>query len=314
MSEARSAKPATLDLAPVAIFAYNRRDRLAAMLRSLARCDGFADTSVTIFVDGPSQETDRAAVEEVRAFVRELPFPNVRHVISEENKGLRNAIYNGVTHVINEHGRIIVLEDDLKLSPIALTYFNAALDRYADDSRVWSISGYLHDVTALRDFPRALILPSASSWGWATWRRAWDRFDLDARPRDENLDAASFRQAISMNGAYPFDVVLRYSIAGRINSWAAHWGYTIFRNGGRSVFPPRRVVDNYGFSAGAHGSILNPHERLVKRPPLLEELPEFESADEIDYFAMDLIRRSWEARVQRGVVRAGVLKRWLRQR
>lgn len=299
--------------APVAVFAYNRRDRLAAMLQSLQRCAGFAGTSVTIFVDGPRSEADRVAVDEVRTFVTNLSLPNVDHVISDENKGLRKSIYGGVSRIVEEHGRVIVLEDDLVLSPTALTYFNEALDFYADDPKVWSVSGYIYDVPELRNFPRALVLPSASSWGWATWSRAWSQFDLDARPRDENLNSESFRQAYNMNGVYPFDLVLRLSALGQVDSWAAHWLYTIFRNGGCSIFPPRRVVDNLGFTRGTHGSRFNPYEALVKRPPLLEQVPAFERVDEIDYFAADLMKRSWEARVLRGTARAGAFKRRLRR-
>ena len=304
--------PFQADLAPIAIFAYNRRHRLAAMMHSLERCEGFARSPVTIFVDGPRREADHAAVNEVRAFVTGLAYPNVRHVISEANKGLRNSIFDGVSQIVAEHGRAIVLEDDLVLSPIALSYFNKALDYYADDSRVWSVSGYISDVPQLRDFPRALILPYAHSWGWATWSRAWHQFDLNARPREENLRAASFRQAIDMNGFYPFRFTLALSIAGYVDSWYAHWLYTIVRQGGRSIFPPRRVLDNYGISAGTHGGRFNPHERLVKRPALLERVPEFEDADEVDYFAADLLKRCWEARVQRLIPFAGALKRRLR--
>jgi len=308
MANASTAQPA---LAPVAIFAYNRRDRLEAMFESLRRTDGFDRTQVTIFVDGPKREADRAAVDLVRNYVNGLRLPNVRAILSETNKGLRNSISAGVTQIVAEHGRAIVLEDDLVLSPIALTYFNAALNRYADDPRVWSVSGYISDVPRLRDFPRALILPYAHSWGWATWDRAWRHFSLDARPRDENFASAAFRRAIDMNGFYPFRDMLAHSTAGRVNSWYAHWLYTIFRNGGRSIFPPRRVLDNYGISAGTHGGSLNPHELLVSRPPLLERVPEFEAADEIDYFAVDLLKHCWEARVQRGIAFAGGIKRRL---
>ncbi len=310
-TSARAGQQCHISLAPIAIFAYNRRDRLAALIHSLERCEGFAESPVTIYIDGPRGQADGFAVEEVRALVRGLKHPNVKYIISETNRGLRNSVFRGVSQLVATYGRVIVLEDDLVLSPIALSYFNRALDYYADDTRVWSISGYISDAKGLRDFPRALILPYAHSWGWATWSRAWGQFDLDARPRNENLRAASFRRAIDMNGFYPFRFILTCSINGRVNSWYSHWLYTIFRHGGRSVFPPRRVVDNFGISGGGgtHGGRFNPHQWLVKRPPLLQKIPEFEDADEIDYFAADLLKHCWEARVQRAIPYAGALKR-----
>jgi hypothetical protein len=300
------------DLAPIAVFAYNRRDRLAAMMQSLEQCEGFSRSPVIIFVDGPRGDVDRTAVDEVRSFVTGLSHPNVRHVISEINKGLRNSIFDGVSQIIAEYGRAIVLEDDLVLSPIGLCYFNQALDYYADDQRVWSISGYIPHVPKLSEHAYALILPTAWSWGWATWNRAWGQFDLDACPRNENIRAASFRQAMDMNGFYPFRFTLALSIAGRVDSWFVHWLYTIVRHGGRSIFPPRRVLDNFGISAGTHGGRFNPHDRLVNRPALLNRVPEFKDADEIDYFAADLLKRSWDARVLRAIPFAGAVKRQLR--
>jgi hypothetical protein len=278
------------------------------MLESLRRCEGFEASLVTIFVDGPKNEADRAAVEDVRMYVASLGLPNVRHIFSDFNRGLRQAVYDGVSAICEEHGRVIVLEDDLVLSPIALRFFNGALDHYEEAEEVWSIAGYLYDTPGLRNFHRTLVLPYAHPWGWATWQRAWRRFELDSRPTDAELNARSFRTGFDMNGLYPFTSMLTNSIGGRVNSWYAHWYYTIFRHGGRSIFPPRRVVDNFGISAGTHGGTFNPHERLVRRPPLLEKLVDFADASEIDYDALDQIKGSWEARVQRFIARSGTIR------
>ncbi len=143
--------PASRDLAPIVIFAYNRADRLLAMIQSLQCCVGFERSSIFVFVDGPKSADDAASVEEVRALVKGLSLSNVHYDFSETNKGLRNSVYEGVSRIVTEYGRVIVLEDDLLLSPIALSYFNGALDRYAKDECVWSVSSYIPDVPALRD-------------------------------------------------------------------------------------------------------------------------------------------------------------------
>lgn len=294
---------------PVAIFAYNRPRHLAAMIATLQSCEGFEESPVKIFVDGPRGNADLAGVGEVRRLVRGLQCPNVTYEFADDNRGLRRSIYAGVSQMVSTYGRVIVLEDDLVLSPIALSYFNDALEHYEHDTRVWSISGYISDVRSLRSYPRTLTLPFAHSWGWATWDRAWRQFDLDAEPESINRRAKSFELAFSMNGFYPYHLMLERSSSGQVDSWYAHWLYAIFRNGGRSVFPPRRVLDNYGISSGTHGGRLNPHERIVRRPSLLQTVPEFSDAGEVDYFALDLLSKSWEARVQRCVFHLGYLKR-----
>jgi hypothetical protein len=300
------------DLAPIAVFAYNRPDKLAAMIESLRACHGFSESPVKIFVDGPKRGDDEPAVEAVRTVVRELDLPNLSWSFQEANRGLRNSIFAGVTEMTQQYGRVIVLEDDLVLSPIALTYFNDALAAYDAADEVWSVAGYVYDAPALRQRGSTLTLPFAHPWGWATWARAWNRFELDNRPDSAQLDARAFRTAFDMGGLYPFTAQLKNSIAGRVNSWFIHWYYTVFEHGGVSVFPPRRVVDNFGLSGGAHGGRLNPSDALVKRPPLLTDMPEFGDPGQVDYAALDVLRRCRELRVQRFVARAGSAKRALK--
>lgn len=297
------------DTAPIAVFAYNRPDRLAAMLRSLQACDGFSSSPVTVFVDGPKGDADRASVQAVRDLVTSMNLPNMSLVCHDDNRGLRQSIYSGVSALTEQHGKVIVFEDDLVLSPVALTYFNSALHHYEHASRIWSIAGYVYDAPELRNLKRTLTLPYAHSWGWATWSRSWMNFDLDSQPAPGDLASASFRNAFDMGGLYPFSALMRNSIDGLVNSWFIHWYYTIFKHGGASIFPPRRVLDNYGISGGTHGGYLNPHERLVARPRLLGMLPEFGDWNVIDYPAVDALKHCREARVQRFVSRAGSAKR-----
>uniref|UniRef100_A0A5Q5BFS2 Glycosyltransferase n=2 Tax=unclassified Mycobacterium TaxID=2642494 RepID=A0A5Q5BFS2_MYCSS len=299
------------DLSPIAVFAYNRPDKLAAMMTSLERCHGFSKSQVIIFVDGPKRDSDRPAVERVQNFVRQLKQPNVSWSFQDTNLGLRNSIYAGVTKVVEEFGRAIVLEDDLALSPIALRYFNDALCRYENAPRIWSVVGYAYDAPAFKKSTSTFTLPFAHPWGWATWARAWDRFDLNNRPAENNLRSQAFKSAFDMNGLYPFTAQLRNSIEGRVNSWFIHWYYTVFQNGGASVFPPRRVLDNFGLSDGSHGGSLNPYDRLVNRPPLLDAVPKFSDPNRIDFAALDDLRRCRELRVQRFIARAGSAKRMI---
>ncbi|MET4430720.1 hypothetical protein ABIA65_004031 [Mycolicibacterium sp. 624] len=307
--------PGNIDRPPVAVFAYNRPEKLAAMMRSLQACRGFAESPVTVFVDGPKPNPeDRSSVEAVRAFVRGLNSPNVSWSFQDTNRGLRQSIYDGVTELTKEHGQVIVFEDDLVVSPIALDYFNAALCRYQSAHRVWSIVGYAYDAPPLRNLTATLTLPFTHPWGWATWGRAWDRFSLDNQPTANQLNSQSFRSAFDMNGLYPFTALLKNSIEGRVNSWFIHWYYTVFQHGGVSIFPSRRIVDNFGHSDGSHGGVLNPYDRLVKRPQLLDTLPEFGDPHTVDYEALDSLRRSHELRVQRFIALAGRTKRTLRQR
>ncbi len=301
-----------MPFAPIAVFAYKRLDHLQRLFESLQKCNEFSGSDVVIFVDGPKGPADEAAVASVRSFAQNSGLPNVRARISEKNKGLKRSICAGVTAMCAEYGRVIVLEDDLTASPALLRYFNQALDRYEHVDRVYSVSAYIYDCPGLRETNRALVLPITNSWGWATWRRAWDGFDPDEKIEDRNLDSNTFQQLFNLAGLYPLANLLKESVKKSVDSWFIHWYFHIFRNGGVTIYPPRRYVENFGTREGAtHGSRLNPFELLVRKPEMLNRDVEFPDASQTDYWAMDLLKRCHEVVVHRWIARAGAAKRRL---
>src|SRR5207253_2516275 len=117
---------------------------------------------------------------------------------SEVNRGLARSVIDGVTRLCGSHGRVIVLEDDLLVSRGFLAYMNEALDRYARHERVMQVAGYSLD--AFRPEPRALFLPIATSWGWATWARAWSHFQEQPVALERLLDPG-YRRGFDMDGS-----------------------------------------------------------------------------------------------------------------
>lgn len=301
--------------APIAIFAYNRPDHLQAMLATLSQCQGFDTSPVVVFCDGAKGEVDREGVEKVREIVSGLGWANLELVFADRNKGLKRSISEGVTAVAARYGRVIVLEDDLHLSPVALDFFNAALDKYADCPRVWSISGYMYDVPQLRERESALFLPFAQSWGWATWHRAWSQFDPDEELPDDVIHSRSFKKAFAVNGISDFADMLQLARDGLVSSWFVRWHYKIFMDGGVSLFPPVTYVSNRGISGGGgtHAGRFNPYELLVKPRSPAKAMVRLPDQIRIDFSAMDVVPRSWEATVLRFIHTVGSYKRRLKR-
>src|SRR3546814_16835656 len=86
--------------------------------------------------------------------------------------------------MLEQHEAVIVIEDDLLLSPYFLKYMNDALYHYRDDQRVASIHGY--SLPPDRPLPETYFLKGADCWGWATWRRAGGGFDPEGRADRES--------------------------------------------------------------------------------------------------------------------------------
>lgn len=254
--------------APIAIFAYNRRDRLEIMFESLRACDGFSESPITIFVDGPRDRTEVPRVTAVRDYVTSLELPNVRYQFAAANCGLRASIASGVSQICADAGRVIVLEDDLILCPSVLRYFNEALTKYADRECIWSVCAYMPEVVRLQTHDAALVLPTTHPWGWATWHRAWRTFDVNGPIDSRTLQSRAIRERLNMHGLRDYASMLSYALSGMIDSWFARWNYHVCVRNGLSVFPPRTLIQNAGLRAGTHSTNLNVFQWLASPPPL----------------------------------------------
>lgn len=296
--------------APIAVFAYNRLDHFEKMFAALRCCRGFDKSAVTIFLDGAKSEKDAPQVDKVRAFAKLLNLPNVRIVERPTNMGLKASIFDGVGRLCKEYGRVIVLEDDLIVAPCILEYFNSALDKYKDETRIWSVVGYQYDVPKLRNRDTALILPFAHCWGWATWDRAWSQFDISAPINNQTLKSRAFQRFFDATGVRDFTDMLGLAVQEKINSWFILWYYKIFTERGACIFPPVTYVSNIGMEAGGtHASALSPYAKLVHPLPPQDYLASLPDGFQIDYDAVDKIRGSWDARVQHMISFLGKIKR-----
>lgn len=242
------------DFAPIALFIFNRPDHLRRTLTALRLCRGFEASPIHVFADGPKREDQRAAVEAARAVAREMLGDRAVYHFAEANKGLARSVIGGVGMLTESHGRVVVVEDDLELAPGFLEFLNAGLDRYADDDGVMQISGHMFEVPAFAERREAVILPITTTWGWATWARAWRHFDPAATGWEAMRRDAALRRRFNLDGVYDYFTMMERQARGTVDSWGIRWYWSVFRRGGTTVFPPRSLVENKGFDgAGSHG-------------------------------------------------------------
>lgn len=240
--------------APVVIFAYRRPDHLRNTLDSLIRCEGFEHSLVIVYCDGPRNSAERDSVMATRELARSMLGDQAEYHFSEVNLGLSRSVIAGVSDAVDRFGRAIVVEDDLELSPSFLTFMNHALDRYIHNERVFQVSGYMFDVPELNSSRSALFLPFTVSWGWATWKRAWDQFDPLASGWEALRTDKELRQRFGLDGTYDYATMLIRQMTGLRDSWAVRWYWTVFKANGLVLFPPVSLVSNTGFDgSGTHG-------------------------------------------------------------
>ncbi len=233
------------DLAPVVLFVYNRPEHTRQTLAALAANPLASESDLIIYADGPKTPEHAATVSATRAIARAATgFRSVSLVEQRENLGLARSIVSGVTETCDSHGRVIVLEDDLVVAPGFLSYMNQALDRYANDDRVMQISGYMFPILNPDGLPDAFFSTLSTTWGWATWRRAWKNLELDAGILLDKLQQSN-EGLFNRGGLYPFLTTLKGQ-RGRFDVWGIRWYASMFVNGGVCLHPVHSLVRNIG--------------------------------------------------------------------
>ena len=241
-----------MDKAPIAFFVYNRPEHTRRALESLAQCEGAVKSELFIFCDGPKQPEDEEAVRRVRTLVKSRQWCGKVNIIErDENRGLADSIIAGVTEIVNRYGRIIVLEDDLVLSSQFLNYMNDALEIYKDVSRVMHISAYMFPVTG--EPPDTFFYRVSSCWGWATWKRAWDKFEADADKLLNMINARGLKKTFDIEGSIAYYEMLKAQSEGKLDSWAVRWYASVFLLDGLCLHSGKSLVLNIGHDgSGIH--------------------------------------------------------------
>ncbi len=260
-----------MKLAPIAMFVYNRLDMVKKTLYSLKKNTCADQSMLYIFADGAKTNISNSELEKVRKvreFIRSEQWcKDVIIIESKENQGLANSIIRGVTDVINKHGKIIVLEDDLLLSPDFLSFMNEALLLYENEPKVGSISGYIYPMK--EKFPNLFFATLPECLGWATWKRAWDMLETDIYKCIAFFDSEEKIRRFEYNysyGAYDFLFAQKNK---KVDSWYIRWAASLFQHNMLTLYPGNNLVSHIGYEAGTHK-----YPSFLKPEPISSDVPE----------------------------------------
>lgn len=300
-------KSVDFSFAPVVLFAYARLEHLCRVVESLRANQEAGLTSLYVFCDGPRHESNKVKTDAVREYVNSIDgFASVTRVYREQNLGLAQSIISGVSEILSEHNALIVMEDDLVVSPYFLKFMNDGLQLYREDERVASIHGYCFPVE--QELPETFFLRGADCWGWATWARAWRHFEPDGQKLLNALRRERLTRAFDLDGAYPYIKMLANQVAGKNDSWAVRWHASCFIDNMLTLYPGRSLVNNIGSDdSGTHCSKTDVFDQVVAVAPINVLPVEIqENVTARDSFARFLGQyTSLSARAKRAIIRIG---------
>lgn len=241
-------------LAPIALFCYKRLEHLKKTIDYLKNNILSQESELFIFSDGWRNENDKENVLKVREFIKNISgFKKIIIIERTNNFGLSKNIIDGVTNIVNEYGKIIVIEDDILTSPYFLKYMNEALIFYEKIDKVMHISGYMYPIDT-QGLPDTFFIKPTTCWGWATWKRAWSYFKKDPQNQIKIMSSQDIND-FNIDNTYPFwkQVILNHK--GKINTWAIFWYLSVYLNNGLSLHPRDSLTLNIGLDGSGENCI-----------------------------------------------------------
>lgn len=280
------------NLAPIALFVYNRPQHTERTLQFLQQNELATESHLYIFSDGAKTDQDKEKVAAVRRIIKKADgFKSVKVIESKANAGLANSVIAGVTQLIAQYDQVIVFEDDLVTSPHTLAYFNNALNHYREEEKVMHIGAYMYPLKS-DQLSQSFFYRAATSWGWATWGRAWKNFEPDIDVLIKQFDKKK-KAAFSIDNKMNFWKQMLEFKKGKNNSWAIRWYASIFLKGGITLNPSQSLVNNIGHDGtGVHSGINDIYNVIINPKPIVE-FPTVIAEDPIAYKAIKsfLIKR-----------------------
>jgi hypothetical protein len=237
---------------PVVLIIFNRPDTTKKVFSEIAKAK---PPKLLIIADGPRSdrigEVERCLV--TRAIIGNVDWPcEVLTNYSEVNLGCKYRVSSGLDWVFEQVPEAIILEDDCLPEPSFFRFCEELLIRYRDDESVAMISGANFQFGKNYGNSSYYFSRYNHIWGWASWRRAWKRYDVEAK------DWAEFRSEKWLNSLFfntyeqKYWVNIFQSVAvGKIDTWDYQWTMAAWKHQMVSIIPNTNLISNIGFGVDA---------------------------------------------------------------
>lgn len=232
---------------PVAFFGFNRPDCTKVVFEEIRR---HRPEKLFLVADGPrpTVPTDKSRCEAVRKIMQSVDWDcEVKINFSEENLGCKKRMASGIDWVFSQVEEAILLEDDCVPCPDFFRFCSEMLIRYRDNPKVVHIAGTNYQAGQIRGDGSYYFSRFVHIWGWATWRRAWQNYDVTMRswPQAREEKWLSKFHATPLEWEFWTDNFNRVH-AGEVDTWDYQWGYACWRHDGIGIIPNVNLITNIG--------------------------------------------------------------------
>lgn len=258
---------------PVAFIIFNRPKQTQAVFNEIKKVK---PAKLLIVADGPRDKAEQEKCQQTRQIVENIDWQcKVLKNYVDKNMGCRNRVSSGISWVFEQVDKAIILEDDCVPHPTFFPYCDEMLEKYKDDESVMHIAG-----TNFQSKNQKFICDHsyyfsrlAQIWGWATWKRAWQLYDLNLNnfpqiKKGKILNKIFSDPAVISHWEWKFQDYYDK----KADSWDGAWFYACLTNSGLCAVPKVNLITNIGYGKGAaHNTGYN--EEKANQPIYPIDLP-----------------------------------------
>ncbi len=259
---------------PVLITAFKRVDTTRQVFEALRKVH---PPRLYFACDGWRNEQEKAKCLEVRALASLVDWPcDLKTRFSPVNRGSKFGMAESLTWFFENEQEGIILEDDIVPAASFFPFCEELLERYRNDERVWAIIGN-NLMTEWESRNKDSYWFSAHGygayWGWASWRRSWQQFDLGMTKWPTVRDSKVLNEGYYLNsgereeGNNIFESCWNERIP---TAWDYQFDFAKVIARGANIIPSVNLCRNIGFvGEGTH----TVHKNDVRNKEELHEVP-----------------------------------------
>ena len=222
---------------PVAIIIYNREKQTKLLIEQLRKIQ---PTDLYIIADGPHNEQDVIKCRNVQQLLTTINWPCVIHKnISPVNLGCRNRVVSGLNWLFEHVEYAIILEDDCIPHQRFFYFAEAMLNKYKDVENIMHVSG-TNFLAQSKSSGSYFFSKYPHVWGWATWKRAWKKYDQYLFSWEKHGGRVDFEDSLEKNN------VLNNYFSYHRTTWDIQWTYCCLMHKGLAIIPETNLIINHG--------------------------------------------------------------------
>jgi len=240
---------------PILFLVFNRLDTTKQVFEEIKKVK---PKKLFVAADGPRNATEKKKTNAVRKYIlNNIDWDcEVKTLFRTKNLGCGKAVSSAITWFFDNVNMGIILEDDCLPSQSFFPFCEELLKKYKNNKKIMQIAGFNPVSSKLKVNESYLFSYLGGIWGWATWKRAWEKYDFDIKEFEKSKTQKKLKKIGFSEQMIEFKLKTFELIKNKqVDTWDYQWDFAKLYNSGLTIIPRENLIKNIGFGAGSTNNL-----------------------------------------------------------